>query len=325
MSEEKQKYYVYIYLDPRKPGNFNYEKYHFDFEPFYVGKGKGKRAWDHLKKNPQKKNKRYYKIQKILREGYVLNPILIIENISDKEACLKEIELISLIGREDLKLGPLINLTNGGEGTSGRPYVNPYKNKTEEEMRVIREKMSKANSGENNAMYGKNYRDFMDDDAKDLHDARISEKNKGKSKSEEFKKQTSERFKGRVFSEETLEKMSMSHTRENNPLFEKTYEEVYGVEKAKEIKEKMRKSNLGKKRSNQTKENISKSRLNNPNVMGGCNPAAKKVKCIELNTTFDCMIDAAEIVYGNRKYKFRILISIKEQRKQKGFSWEFVN
>lgn len=41
------------------------------------------------------------------------------DNISWEEACKKEIELIAVIGRADLKAGPLANWTNGGEGASG--------------------------------------------------------------------------------------------------------------------------------------------------------------------------------------------------------------
>jgi len=47
------KFYVYIYLDPQKPGNFSYGPYHFDFEPFYVGKGFGDRYLKHLTKCKQ--------------------------------------------------------------------------------------------------------------------------------------------------------------------------------------------------------------------------------------------------------------------------------
>ena len=37
------KFYVYVYLDPRKPGSFKFGEYEFDYEPFYVGKGKKNR------------------------------------------------------------------------------------------------------------------------------------------------------------------------------------------------------------------------------------------------------------------------------------------
>ena len=40
-------YYVYVYLDPRKSGKFKYAEMLFDFLPFYVGKGKGNRLYDH--------------------------------------------------------------------------------------------------------------------------------------------------------------------------------------------------------------------------------------------------------------------------------------
>lgn len=37
---------VYIFLDPRKPGDYNYDEYHFDFEPIYVGIGNKNRTKD---------------------------------------------------------------------------------------------------------------------------------------------------------------------------------------------------------------------------------------------------------------------------------------
>jgi len=34
-------YYVYALLDPRKNGPFKFDNIVFDYEPFYIGKGKG--------------------------------------------------------------------------------------------------------------------------------------------------------------------------------------------------------------------------------------------------------------------------------------------
>ena len=55
--------YIYAYLDPRKPGEFKFGNYIFEFEPFYVGKGKGDRCKRHLtEKRTNKCN-----IEKILK------------------------------------------------------------------------------------------------------------------------------------------------------------------------------------------------------------------------------------------------------------------
>jgi len=38
-------FYVYIYLDPRKPGRYVYGDYCFLYEPFYVWKNIGDLKW----------------------------------------------------------------------------------------------------------------------------------------------------------------------------------------------------------------------------------------------------------------------------------------
>ncbi len=57
-------YYVYAYFDPFKKGEYNYEEFKFDYEPFYIGKGKGNRLNIHLNENEKCSNKhKYYKIK----------------------------------------------------------------------------------------------------------------------------------------------------------------------------------------------------------------------------------------------------------------------
>lgn len=112
-----QIYYVYLYLDTRKPGKYFYLNYEFDFLPFYVGKGKEDRCEKHLKscynKNPYFKNK----INKIIsKTGDIPKIIKIQENLLEQEAFDLEILLIKEIGRLDLKTGSLVNMTSGGEG-----------------------------------------------------------------------------------------------------------------------------------------------------------------------------------------------------------------
>lgn len=99
--------YTYVYFDPLR-----------NYEPIYVGKGSGK-------------NKRYNahlirtdihpltnRIGQIKRNG--TEPLIVVFPFdSPKDASDYEVELIGLIGRKDLNKGPLLNLTDGGEGTVG--------------------------------------------------------------------------------------------------------------------------------------------------------------------------------------------------------------
>lgn len=101
-------FYVYIYLDPRKPESFDYGEFHFDFEPFYVGKGKKNQWLSHLwiANNPLCKEYRLNKIRKIQSLG--LEPIIIKykENLTEQEAFDLEKKLIKTIGRYGLEQGP---------------------------------------------------------------------------------------------------------------------------------------------------------------------------------------------------------------------------
>lgn len=98
----KNNYYTYIYLDPRKQGLFDYNGVSFQFEPFYVGKGHGTRSKYFLDHNKKCQNK----VRKIFQETK-LDPIIVLvnENLSEEESFDLEKKLIKEIGRSDLELG----------------------------------------------------------------------------------------------------------------------------------------------------------------------------------------------------------------------------
>jgi len=184
------KNYIYIYLDPRKPGLYKYSSYKFDYEPFYVGKGKGRRFL-------QLSNGRSFhfknKINKI--KIYGLNPIVIKlkENLSEEKSFILEYELINIIGRNDINKGPLINFTNGGEGTSG--WIP-----SEETKKLMSEKKKGKYSGKNSPHYGKHHSEETKRKQSEKKIGKYLGKNNpnyGKHCSEEWKKEHSEKMRGK--------------------------------------------------------------------------------------------------------------------------------
>ena len=80
-------------------------------EPFYVGKGKDRRAYI-------KRCRSVYWNNIVKKHGY--NVSFLQENLTEDECNKMEVYWIHKIGRWDLGKGPLVNFTNGGEGSSGR-------------------------------------------------------------------------------------------------------------------------------------------------------------------------------------------------------------
>lgn len=137
-------FYIYIYLDPRKPGKYCYNNFCFLFEPFYIGKGKNKRCMNIYNRNIYFKNK----INKIKKSNSRLIIFKLYDNLFETLSFELEKQLIQEIGRFDLNLGPLVNMTDGGDGPSGIIFSEDHKKKISEKM-----------SGANNPNFGKHLSD----------------------------------------------------------------------------------------------------------------------------------------------------------------------
>ena len=134
--------YIYVYLDTRKKGSYSYGEYHFEYEPFYVGKGIGDRYLSHLQiasgSRKGKNNLIISKIRSILNDGFEPIIIKIIENLTKKNYDSHEISTIKLIGKLCDGLGPLLNTTDGGDG--GVTWIGEHHNKGKKLEEIVGEK-----------------------------------------------------------------------------------------------------------------------------------------------------------------------------------------
>lgn len=105
---------------PLKEDHYVYILCRTDGTPFYVGKGIGKRCFDHEAeaRNSDRLTHKLNVIRAMTRRGEAIR--YCIENYfsSEAEALSRERCLIHLIGRHDQRRGPLTNQTDGGEGAS---------------------------------------------------------------------------------------------------------------------------------------------------------------------------------------------------------------
>lgn len=142
---------------------------------FYIGIG------NEYKRAYSKHSRNSYWNNIVSKTDYKVN--ILFENLTWDEACKKEVELISLYGRKDLKKGLLANLTDGGDGVKGHS------------QKTI-DKITKVHKGRIQS--------------KEEILKRVNSR-KGYVHSDETKNKMSSSAKGRLFTEEHLENLSLSH------------------------------------------------------------------------------------------------------------------
>lgn len=132
-------YYIYVYLDTRKKGSYSFGDFHFEYEPFYIGKGVNERYLTHLRiANGSRKGKNNLivtKIKSILNDGFEPKIIKIIEGLTKYNYDSYEISTIKLIGKSCDGLGPLLNTTDGGDG--GITWIGEHHNKGKELEEIV--------------------------------------------------------------------------------------------------------------------------------------------------------------------------------------------
>jgi hypothetical protein len=170
-------YYTYAYL--REDGT-----------PYYVGKGKGDRAYRKVGKpcaTPKDKSKIIY--LKI--------------NLTEEQSFNHERYMIFILGRKDLGTGILLNKSDGGEGASGCIPSEETRRKRSAKMK-----------GENNPLYGKRGKDSP---------------RYGKKHTQETKNKIRKSLQGNVISEETRikisEKNKLNRLGEKNPFYGRKHSE----------------------------------------------------------------------------------------------------
>jgi hypothetical protein len=202
-------FYVYAYLRE-------------DRTPYYIGKGKGHRAYLNGRSTPKPTDSNLIQI--------------IQDNLNEDDAFRLECELIKKYGRKDLGTGILRNLTDGGEGVSGRIVKQETiekriaKNTGKKRTPTQRLRMSLAQKG-------RTQKEFSEEQKFEIS-KKISMAQKGKQKSEEHKKKLSDHFTGKsngLRTEETKMKMRKPKSEEHkaNMRKPKTPEHIQAIKDAK--------------------------------------------------------------------------------------------
>jgi len=191
-------FYVYLLCNPLKEG----------CPPFYVGKGKDDRCFEHFRDCHAGQNQHKWRTIKTIESAGLQVPIHIAwAGTSEEQALWIEQFIIAIHGTRYDETGILTNLTKGGDGLSGWIPTEEARRKMSAAQKGIKRrdetkrKMSEAQKGNQSAKGIK--RPTFSPEVR----SNMSEAHKGLKCSDETKRKMSEAHKGKKFSAEAKQNM----------------------------------------------------------------------------------------------------------------------
>ena len=148
--------------------------------------------------------------------------VILQENLTWEQACDLERKMIAFYGRRDKGLGPLVNMTDGGDGAQGAVRSEETKQKQRESWTEDRRnEWAQKNGGSGNGMFNKSVVDVwvekhgMEEATKMWEETKIkmgSPGDKNPSKRPEVRNKISQSLAGREFSKSHRDNLSIAMT-----------------------------------------------------------------------------------------------------------------
>ena len=164
-------------------------------QPIYVGKGWGRRAWQHWEKGCAHNQLFQRKLDKI-RAAELMPSVTIINTTSEDVALDVERGLIAMYGRINIRTGTLCNLTAGGDGYAVGSLPDEHKRKIADSIRG-RVRSDEHRKNLSVALSGKKHTPETIEKLKVLAAAKAADP--------EFRQRLSSKLKGRALSDDLAE------------------------------------------------------------------------------------------------------------------------